>query len=134
MNNEYIFQYWALYLSSWLVASLFGLSVDAADAGEGPGATGGWVVGGALLEGQLLERQQRFCLGIGIVGMSPGISGNSLGGNPKESPDSISKSILIAYTVYVKITDYTAKTTNNLRILRFSGEYYGLNISPFEFR
>ena len=66
--------------------------------------------------------------------MSSGISGNSLGGNPKESPDSISKSIFIPYTVYAKITDYTAKTTNNSQRLRFSGEYYGLNVSPFEFR
>ena len=66
--------------------------------------------------------------------MSSGISGNSFGGNPKESPDSISKSILITYTVYAKIMDYTAKTTNNSRRLCFSGEYYGLNISPFEFR
>ena len=45
--------------------------------------------GGALLTGSLfLDKRCLFCLGIGIVGISSGISGNSLGRKPKESSES----------------------------------------------
>ena len=75
---------------SWFsVASVLGVSLDVPDW-AGLGDTGDSLGWGTLLTGQLLERCLLFTVGIGIVGISSGMSGNSFVPYPNESADSIS--------------------------------------------
>ena len=82
-----------MYLLSWFcVESVLGVSLDVL-TWDGSGDTGDSLGWGTLLIGQLLERRRLFTLGIGIVGISSGMSGNSFVPNPNESADSISTHI-----------------------------------------
>ena len=61
--------------------------------GPGSGDTGDSLGWGTLLIGRLLERCHLFTLGMGIVGISSGMSGSSFVPNRNESADSISTHI-----------------------------------------